>query len=310
MKRANSGKPCWSFGWLSKQLYKRQKEKKKKEGCSEYTEPLLCVMSIVNKPFTSSSGVSWGRFKFLFDRHSKTFYDYGSKQKIHRVTSCSIWNRPIVSDILTMHDINEPKSNRLMMSARLLSNLSPYKSWRVGSIALRSIRESSKKKRERESFTKHLLLFASWIECNVLIEVNRPIRYPIFPEALNEANSNVGLNVGVARQQTLSPSGKKESIPRRTSNLNSWPSTLLYSTGYRFVEHEFSSSCLFVLVALDRWTLGACIRAEPSEKERETKKEEKDQRSYLRCTNENGGEKKEKSKREKGFGIKKYHVTA
>lgn len=150
MKRANSGKPCWSFGWLSKQLYKRQKEKKKKEGCSEYTEPLLCVMSIVNKPFTSSSGVSWGRFKFLFDRHSKTFYDYGSKQKIHRVTSCSIWNRPIVSDILTMHDINEPKSNRLTMSARLLSNLSPYKSWRVGSIALRSIRESSKKKRERE----------------------------------------------------------------------------------------------------------------------------------------------------------------
>lgn len=167
-----------------------------------------------------------------------------------------------------------------------------------------------KKKEERESFTKHLLLFASWIECNVLIEVNRPIRYPIFPEALNEANSNDGLNVGVARQQTLSPSGKKESIPRRTSNLNSWPSTLLYSTGYRFVEHKFSSSCLFVLVALDRWTLGACIRAEPSEKERETKKEKKDQRSYLRCTNENGGEKKEKSKREKGFGIKKYRVTA
>lgn len=85
-------------------------------------------------------------------------------------------------------------------------------------------------KKERESFTKHLLLFASWIECNVLIEVNRPIRYPIFPEALNEANSNDGLNVGVARQQTPSPSGKKESIPRRTSNLNSWPSTLLYST--------------------------------------------------------------------------------
>lgn len=234
-------------------------------------------MSIVNKPFTSSSGVSWGRFKFPFDRHSKTLYDYGSKQKIHGVTSsCSIWNRPIVSDILTMRDINEPKSNRLTMSTRLLSNLPPFKSWRVGSIALRSIRESWKKKRrERESFTKHLLLFASWIECNVLIEVNRPIRYPIFPEALNEANSNDGLNVGVARQQTLSPSGKKESIPRRTSNLNSWPSTLLYSTGYRFVEHKFSSSCLFVLVALDRWTLGACIRAEPSEKERETKKEKK-----------------------------------
>lgn len=267
-------------------------------------------MSIVNKPFTRSSGVSWGRFKFLFDRHSKTLYDYEGKRKIHRVTSsCSILNRPIVSNILTMHDINKPKSNRLTMSARFLSNLPPYKSWRVGSIARHSIRESSKK-RERESFTKHLLLFASWIECNVLIEVNRPIRYPIFPEALNEANSNDGLNVGVARQQTLNPSEKKESIPRRTSNLNSWPSTLLYSTGYRFVEQKFSSSGLFLLVALDRWTLDACIRAEPREKERETKKEEKDQRSYLRCTNENGGEKKEKSKREKGFGIKKYHVTA
>lgn len=204
--------------------------KEKKERRSEYTKPLLCVMSIVNKPFTSSSGVSWGRFKFLFDRHSKTLHDYGSKQKIHGATSsCSTWNRPIVSDILTMHDINEPKSNRLTMSARLLPNLPPYKSWRVGSIALHSIRESLEKK-ERESFTKHLLLFASWIECNVLIEVNRPMRYPIFPEALNEANGNDGLNVGVARQQTPSPSGKKESIPRRTSNLNSWPSTLLYST--------------------------------------------------------------------------------
>lgn len=130
----------------------KTKKEKKKERRSEYTEPLLCVMSIVNKPFTSSSGVSWGRFKFLFDRYSKTLYDYGSKQKIHGVTSsCSIWNRPIVSDILTMHDINEPKSSRLTMSARLLSNLPPFKSWRVGSIALRSIRESSKKKkRERE----------------------------------------------------------------------------------------------------------------------------------------------------------------
>lgn len=30
LKRANSGKPCWSFGWLSKQLYKRQKKKKER----------------------------------------------------------------------------------------------------------------------------------------------------------------------------------------------------------------------------------------------------------------------------------------
>lgn len=131
--------------------YVKEKKRKKKERHSEYTEPLLCVMSIVNKPFTRSSGVSWGRFKFLFDRHSKTLYDYEGKRKIHRVTSsCSILNRPIVSDILTMHDINKPKSNRLTMSARFLSNLPPYKSWRIGSIALHSIRESSKKKRERE----------------------------------------------------------------------------------------------------------------------------------------------------------------